>query len=302
VPLGAQEWRTQLYATAPDGGQMQLLDQRPGLLDTTVFSPDGRYLLAAVNNASFTGPQVVQTISLIDTTGATPPRALIAARTTEGSEMLLYGMRGAFIPIGPRAGQILLIWTEANSAVLRLIDPATPDAPLMEVHAPRRYPGLHLLGADAAGGLVLADYASAGPSSQPTSTLLHLDALGRLRAMSVPFPEAGAFVNSWTRAGRLVYETVLYGASGQAPRFTVSSIPLAQFGTPDAQPNEIYSGGLAQDSIWPVLPVRAGPGLLAYTTPQGQLHARTYTTGADIPLEAGVLGFSPFDSYSGPAP
>ena len=216
--------------------------------------------------------------------------------------MLLYGMRGAFIPTGPRAGQILLIWTEANSAVLRLIDPATPDAPLMEVHAPRRYPGLHLLGADAAGGLVLADYASAGPSSQPTSTLLHLDALGRLRAMSVPFPEAGAFVNSWTRAGRLVYETVLYGASGQAPRFTVSSIPLAQFGTPDAQPTEIYSGGLAQDSIWPVLPVRAGPGLLAYTTPQGQLHARTYTTGADIPLEAGVLGFSPFDSYSGPAP
>jgi hypothetical protein len=31
------------------------------------------------------------------------------------------------------------------------------------------------------------------------------------------------------------------------------------------------------------------------------LHARTYTTGADIPLEAGVLGFSLIESYAGGA-
>ena len=216
--------------------------------------------------------------------------------------MLLYGLRGAFIPTGPRAGQIVLLWTESNSAVMRLIDPATPDAPLMEVHAPRRYPGLHLLSADAAGGLMLADFASAGPSYDHTSTLLYLNALGRLRAMSVPFPEIGSFVNSWTHAGRLVYETVFYGGQGQGPQFTVNSVPLDQLGAPGAQPTEIYSGVITEDGVWPVLPLRAGPGLLAYTTPQGRLHARTYSTGADIPLEAGVLGFSPLDFYDGAAP
>jgi hypothetical protein len=301
VPLGAQEWRTQLYAMAPDGSRMQLLDERPGLLDNTTFSPDGRYLLAAVNNASFTGPPVVQTIALVDITGAAPPRALIDARTTEGSEMLLFGMRGAFIRQGPYAGQVLLIWTDATGQVIRQIDPTHPDAAVREVHTDRRYVGLHLLSADADGGLVLADSASAGPSSQPSSTLLHLDALGRLRTMAVPFPEAGAFANSWTRGGRLVYDTVLYGGQGQGPRFTVSSIPLDEFGLPGAQPTEIYSGVMTQDGIWPVLPWRAGPGLLVYTTPQGQLHARPYTTGADIPLEAGVLGFSLIESYAGGA-
>ena len=127
VPLDAQEWRTQLYAMAPDGSRPQLLDQRPGLLDTTLFSPDGRYLLAAVNNASFTGPPVVQTIALVDITGAVPPRELITAGTTEGSEMLLFGMRGAFIRQGPHAGQVLLIWTDATGQVIRLIHPAHPE-------------------------------------------------------------------------------------------------------------------------------------------------------------------------------
>jgi hypothetical protein len=282
----------------PDGSRMQLLDQRPGLLDTTTFSPDGRYLLVAVNNASFTGPQVDQAIALIDMTGAAPPRALIDARTTEGSDMLLYGMRGDFIRQGPHAGLVLLIWTDATGQVIRLIDPAHPDAVVRGVHTDRRYAGLHVLSADADGGLVLADSASAGPSSLPSSTLLYLDPRGGLREMVVPFPEAGAFANSWMRAGRLVYETVLYGGQGQGPHFTVSSIPLDQFGLPGAQPTEIYSGAMTQDGIWPVLPMRAGPGLLAYTTPAGALYARTYTTGADIPLEAGVLGFSAVDSRS----
>ncbi|HEX6606708.1 MAG TPA: hypothetical protein VF276_07330, partial [Chloroflexia bacterium] len=301
VPLDAQEWRTQLYATAPDGSHPQLLDERPGLLDTTLFSPDGRYLLVAVNNASFTGPQVDQAIALVDMTGAAPPRELITARTTEGSEMLLYGMRGVWIRQGPHAGQVLLIWTDATGQVIRQIDPEHPDAVVREVHTDRRYLGLHLLSADADGGLVLADLASAGPSYSRNSTLLYLDPRGGLREMPVPFPEAGAFANSWTRAGRLVYATGLYGSQGEGPRFVVSSIPLDQFGVPGAQPTEIYSGVLTQDGIWPVLPWRAGPGLLAYTTPQGQLHARTYTTGADIPLEAGVLGFSMIESYAGDA-
>jgi hypothetical protein len=82
----------------------------------------------------------------------------------------------------------------------------------------------------------------------------------------------------------------------------VSSIPLDQFGAPGVPPTEIYSGEMTQDGLWPVLPMRVGPGLLAYTTPQSKLHARTYTTGTDIPLGAGVLGFAPSDSYGGVGP
>jgi hypothetical protein len=302
VPLNTQEWRTQLYAMSAGGGSPQLLDERAGLLDTTTLSPDERYLLVTLNNASFTGPQVDQSIVLVDLAGGAPPHVLLDRPALEGSELFFYGLSGAFIRTGPRAGQILLLWSESNGAALRLIDPAIPDAPLLEVHAPRRYPGLRLLSADAAGGLVLGDFAGAGPSNQPTSTLLYLNAIGRLRTMPVPFAETGSFVTSWTRAGRLVYETVLYGGQGQGPRFTVSSIPLDQFGAPGVQPTEIYSDTMTEDGLWPVLPMRAGPGLLAYTTPQGQLHARTYTSGADFPLEAGVLRFSVLDSYTGTAP
>jgi hypothetical protein len=293
--------QVQLFVAAADGSRVRLLALRPGQLGGTVVSPDGRYVLTTVNRVSDDGQAVMQTALLFDLRGSGPAQPLITVPTERGPAPGRYGLQGTFVPAGPRAGQILLTWAEPGGArqILRLIDPAQPAVSLLTAYTGHRYSKLRLLGVDPAGdGLILANNPNIRPPDGAGGVLVYLDGTSRVRETRVPLAPGAGFLGAWVRAGRLIYCTA--GTDGQNPRLNlaVAGLPLAQLGAPGVPPTGLYRDTVAQEGRAATLPFHPGPGLLAYVTEDGQIHTRTYTTGADVPLDATAAGFSPVDTRS----
>ncbi|HEX6605359.1 MAG TPA: hypothetical protein VF276_00445, partial [Chloroflexia bacterium] len=225
-----------------------------------------------------------------------PAQPLITVPTERGPAPGRYGLQSAFVPAGPRAGQILLTWAEpgGDRQILRLLDPAQPAVPLLTAYTGHRYSKLRLVGVDPAGdGLILANNPNIRPPDGAGGVLVYLDGTGRVRETRVPLAPGAGFLGAWVRAGRLIYSTA--GTDGQNPRLNlaVAGLPLDQLGAAGVPPTWIYRDVVAQEGRAATLPFHPGPGLLAYVTEDGQIHTRTYTTGADVPLAATAAGFSP---------
>jgi hypothetical protein len=286
--------RKSLYLAAPGGGDMRLVDTRLGSLDSLDFSPDGRYLLVAVNRVLASTGAVNQSAVLIDTTGAAPPRSVAEVETPiyDGESLALFGLRAGFLRQGPRTGQVLLTWPAGAQQMLRLVDPAQPRAPLLEARAAARYAGLRLLTADLpGGGLVLGTTTSWDAQNRLDLALVYLDDQGRVHETRVPQADAGTFAGAWVRGGRLVYARNPATRDAMALNLEVASLPLGAFDAPVAHPTLLYSGTVASWLGYIRLPWWPGPALLAYTAPDGRLHVVTYDGDVDMPLGTYLGGF-----------
>ncbi len=295
--------RKSLYLAAPGGGDLRLVDSRVGSLDSVDFSPDGRYLLVTVNRVLASSGAVNQSAVLIDTTGATPPRAVAEVETPifDGESLALFGLRARFVGPGPRAGQVLLTWPAGEQQMFRLVDPAQPRAALLEARAAARYAGLRLLTADVpGGGLVLGTTTDWDAQNRLDLALVYLDGQGRVHETRVAQAAAGAFQGAWVRAGRLVYARSPGARDATALNLEVQSLPFAGFDQPVAHPTLLYSGTVSTWLGYTTLPWWPGPALLGYTAPDGRLHVRTYDGDVDVPLGTYLGGFPLVDGGTGP--
>jgi hypothetical protein len=287
-------WRTRIYLAAPDGGGRRLVFDGPGVPGYTPFSADGRYLLLDLQQAAAAAGRLHHTVQVVDVTGAAPPRVLADVPQDAGPAILGPRVLARFVQRWGRDPEVLLRTPETDGQTIRLFNVAHPERP------PVRYTTAADLGlllfwdtSGTAGGLALA-WQNWLPDITPrTGTILYIGDDDRVQVTEIALAGNTQIIRATVRAGRLLVATMPYGRGPDDSRWeeTFSSRPIGP--ATGATVNRLYTGTESTPPLgrsWYL-----GPGLLAYTSPSGEVYARAYDGSADVRLDSGVRGFSPLD-------
>ena len=303
MPMG---WFHQLAVATPDGRIVQTLPRGNGSLAGVDVSPDGRSLLLTVE-LPIAGA-LYQAAEWVNLDGDGAEISLAGNYQQPGRTSSAFNLPPLFIPAGPAAGQILLTnWHQPPAALppgsvtaqgqrfvldardhVRLVDPAHPDQSLLTLDVDTLSTGSHFIRQDQATGALLVGWPNTIQAPGAGSTIAIIDPTGHVRQVNPPLPAWDDLSNAWLRAGRLVYASLSAAGAGGDPVYTLRSLPLA--------PGTSGPAVTVYTSTIPMRPFRQstntaqrlGPGLLAYVTASGELHARTYDGATDVLLESGV--------------
>ena len=114
--IQAPNLHARLYLADPNGGNRRPLGDSSGGVMMSSFSPDAHYLLLTMRAAE------TATTRLLDLTGSQPAHVL-AQGNRDPRVPYYYDAFGAFLGLGPHAGDGLLTWTDGSQRHFRLIDP-----------------------------------------------------------------------------------------------------------------------------------------------------------------------------------
>jgi hypothetical protein len=286
--------RIRVFVADPDGSRRALTDLAgapPGnaLEISGSYSPDGRYIVLNIVRyirRDSAIPERYKTVLLIAADGKTPAHTLADVLLDDAHRDTDLGAGATFIQTGRDAGRILLVVNEAPHAHAWLLDPARPTltAPRLTLERVNAatvsvYPDPY------SPAIVLSWYRSDSPDREHPTVIAVLDPAGTVRVVHTAVDLRSYATLLAVRAGRLIWAAP---ATIGTP-YRVRSLPLA--GLPDplpASPAIYTSGPVPSARVFPDAGRRLGAELLAYVTPTGELHARTYDGTADLLLESGV--------------
>jgi hypothetical protein len=288
-PAGAE---TRLYLVEPRTREFRLLETHLGWIDRAEVSPAGRYVLFIVDRL-VSDTRRIATVLLLDTDGAPAQTLIEGSEDLDGDPMLTGGLRATgafFIPNGPRAGQILLTWSEAGGHRVQLLDPAAIARPLADWTVPDAATELRFFGTNAPGGGLLAGWQEPAGSG---ATIGYLDGYNTLQLLGLPDNPGALLWHAAVRGDRLIYTTQQTDMVARATSYVVHSMPLPlPAGRRTVPPVILYrqtvAAGQEPPAAWTL-----GDALFAYVTPAGELRAQTYTSSVDILLESGVTALYP---------
>jgi hypothetical protein len=303
---------TSLLYLAGGAGRPQAVYAVPGLLLRAQFSPDGRWVVLVSAQPQPGGSGEIQTVQLLDRARLAGQAVLDPAAVRTLLRQALDtpqapGPGAAFLPDGPRAGQLLLLRRTAAGTQVSLADPATPAAapvPLWTQPGPGDAPLWVRAGTDGAlvfGWHGLSDYG-------PDGAFVYVNAQNRALTLRPQLP-GQTLATAWLVGGYLVYETSGWPGIDSATFRSVYSLPLAgltgeppiqrHFGSarprggPIPDPTPLYTGGLAALARYGTgEPVALGLPWLG-TIPGGTLRLRSLDGTPGVPLADGIVGLYP---------
>jgi hypothetical protein len=186
--------------------------------------------------------------------------------------------------------------------MLTVFDPANPGDPLMRANMPGGLAGRAWATEqeDGAAPVVAWQPWLNGFSTKDTSLVVaRLASDKAVVTKTFTFDKESEPVSCVIKDDYLVCTTYRVAQSRPSTEFTIYNLPLSGMGTERAQAMKIYSASSLKDTdpflagfTW-----QFGPKLLSYID-NGQLHARTYDSVIDVPLESGVTSFFNFDWVS----
>jgi hypothetical protein len=231
------------------------------------------------------------TVMLVDPAGIRPPLAITEVRVPAATFDDHFQVQIQVVDTGPRTGQVLVIWPTDSGMVVRLVDPVHPNRPWYDIYLSDRQEARVLAADTPDGAMVLVTTRAGTPSRPDEDRLVYIDPYDRATEVAAPAGGTERVLAGWLRGGSLVYAT---GAGpnigfGGPKRYIFHSLPRGQLtGTPTI----VYAATV--DRLWPPLgpPWWAGADLLAYVTPDGALHARSYDGHQDVVLDTGVTAFA----------
>jgi hypothetical protein len=274
-----------LYIRDTAGGEPQLLGVWQARNAHSSFSPDGRYALLSTYAPQDTRT-ATRTVTLIDTqTGA--GRVLSSSPTDAGEEagVIAYGV--TFVRSGPRAGQAILGERVPGGLRVRLLDPARPEAPLVDTTMPGADTGMFFFANADSGDGALALVWPAGRGST-TGAALYIDPAGHAAVVRLPPDPNRPLWDLWVRGDRLIFNNQV--TIGESVRLGFASARLADLEQTLLPTASLFEGDTTDDQapsrfLFPAWSL--GAHAFAYTTPTGELHARSYDGAVDLRLEAG---------------
>ena len=284
--------RIRLYLADPAGSRLRLLADQPGTLSSTAFSPNGQYLLIDTYQI-LTAAAASRTVFLLDLATSGAPRALTSAVTLLGESEELLDPAATFVLQGPRAGQVLVARRADDIPVLQLLDPAHPDRPVVTIPLDNFPAQLRFVRGEVGSDTLLVGWQNSQAAADGASNSLALIDTQNHSTVIRPLPDAVVDLeDAWVRHDSLVYLARVFNTPAQQAAQILRSRPLADLTNNPLGAAELYDLTIP----WPppslawqqTLPWNPGPGLLAYTTASGDLHARTYDGTLDLLLESGV--------------
>jgi hypothetical protein len=232
---------------------------------------------------------VVRAITLLDLTGAAPPRLLAAAAVSASRRDPLAIPTARFLRAGARAGRVILF--EGVQPILRLMDPDAPLSATERVALPAPLSSVSFIQEDSGDTLLWGRQAPATAGAAPEATVGILDAAGRSRLIALRLDPGATLTGAWLRQGALIFAQRVVDAGARQARMSLRALPLAAPADARATGMEIYSSvaRLSGPAFRAPAPLwRLGDGLLAYVSAAGDLHARTYDGAVDLLLEPRV--------------
>jgi len=290
APTAPGRDRSRLYLAAADGGAPRLLDDRPGLPLGAQFSPDGRWVLLYLRPPGTPHPAITRSFWLLDTSGASPPRALLD-RQEDFSENGQAHMAAVFFRTGPRAGQLAVSWSEWTGQHLRLVTPAASGPPVDLLLTPRMTDiFLWSYTADGAGGFLIGGL-RAYPGAGAGTTLVYVDLGDSAHVFHLRAGLLDPLWGAWVRGPWLIYAQGGAAPAGEMAT-TLYRVPLAALDDPAPPITPLYATAPAMGAARPTLPWYVGPARLAYVTPAGALRTRRFDGTGDLALGADAVGFA----------
>jgi len=292
--ITATHWLARLYLADAEGGARRLVFEGHGIPSSLSFSPDGRYLLLNLQQLPGPAGTIPNTSMLVDLARPGRPQPATYSGQAAGEESLIFA---SFVQRPGHPAEVLIQPSGPAGPTIELYDPAHLTHPVLRVTVDQDPRFLEILGRGTPEGGLLMGWQRALYDAQPAATILYVDGRAQPHVANLLFPAETGLYQAWVRAGRLVVATQarpLQLTAGPWP-YTFASWPLAQLPSGPLAAGVFYTGTLTGEwqglgQSWYV-----GPGLLAYVTPDGELHARTYDGRTDLALESGVRGFSRLD-------
>ncbi|HMA35270.1 MAG TPA: hypothetical protein VKY74_12445, partial [Chloroflexia bacterium] len=290
--LGGTHWAARLYRADPSGADPQPLADLPGAPGTELPAALGADLVFPLYRPLSDTASFRNMFWLLAAGGPPPLRLLVDVPVAAPHFEDHFPAQLVVRRQGPQAGQLVVTWPEGDHAVVRLIDPAHPDRATGGDGDFRTRPGLrdlHLLSEAADGTLLLGAAPPATGAAAALNTIVDIPPGRPIQEITLPVPAGAGLLDTWVRAGRVIYTTGSYAYTPYAPAagYTFYSLPLDHLAAAPV-PMALYSATVA--SAWPALgpPWHVGAGLLAYITAGDELHARSYDGQQDWLLERGV--------------
>ena len=231
------------------------------------------------------------TVLLVDPAGTRPPRSIVEVRVPAATFDDHFQVQTQVVATGPRTGQVLVIWPADSGMVVRLVDPVHADRPWYDIYLSDRQEARVLAADTPDGALILVASRVTTLSRSPDDRLVYVDPQDRATEIAESAGGADRMLAAWVRGDYLVYATGAgpnIGFDGPK-RYIFRSLPRGQL---TGIPTVVYAATV--DRLWPPLgpPWWAGADLLAYLTPAGELHARSYDGHQDVVLDTGVTAFA----------
>jgi hypothetical protein len=283
--------QTGLYLADVDGRNPRRLAGLPGAPGPALPVAAGPDLVVSAYLPVAGTRAYTNTVLLVDPAGARPPRSIVEVRVPAATFDDHFQVQIQVVDAGPRAGQVLVIWPADSGTVVRLVDPVHRDRPWYDIYLSQRQDARVLATDSADGGLILAASRVTAQSRRPDDRLVYIDPHDRATEIAESAGSPDQILAAWVRGDYLVYAT---GAGpnigfGGPKRYIFRSLPRGQL---TGIPTVVYAATV--DRLWPPLgpPWWAGADLLAYVTPDGELHGRSYDGHQDILLDTGVTAFA----------
>ena len=286
-----------LFLADTDGSHLRPLVEFPGLLESNVFSPDGRSLMLKIQQPLPAGPDAAAPASQIRIlwimpTDPDPPRSV--AQITLAPERFAFNapLDASFLKQAPYAGWLFVRKSDASGDTVDLVTPDPTVARQTYTLPSDLYGGFYPTAADGTGRLLLPFTSRASHDiGGGTDTIGILNLPAGLTRFQPPL-SAKDLRFMVLRGDRLIYEVSprYYGAQEPITE-EIYSVPLAQVAQPGVQPTLVFSNTSRHND-------RAGSSTyfgqdwLTYITAAGELHARRYDGSSDVLLDRGFTNFA----------
>ena len=293
-----------LYISDAGGDNRRLLYSHEGELGSSMFSPDGRYVLLSTYSPLGGSRTEILSLVLLDLQNSAPPLTVdekIIAASAPGSSPYPQ-MRATFLLKGTWAGMMLVAEWGTEHGTVSIVDPARPESPIMTAKIPGGIAGMAWAVEQEDGAELVVAWQSwmSGFSTIDTPLMATIVAPGKpVVTKTFTLNKESEALSVVIRGDYLICTAYRAAEGSEAARATLYSFPLAGPSDGDEKGIELYSSTAwnSSDLFLSGFDWQLGPKLLSYSE-NGQLHARSYDGVIDVTLENAVTSFFNFDWLS----